>query len=159
MGKLQVTTHCLALTCRNAGRCTGSGHLHYTFMSEQNVQTVYCVYITDSSQDLSCQTFETKIGVVDCREKKARIVDTHRLGGAGEAELVAHPAVGVIGVPLDQIGHRVLGASAVHHLGARVVRVHDVGPSNVTEVSTLLEFFNGFANLRKIAFMSKNQLQ
>ena len=74
---------------------------------------------------------------------------TYRLGGAGEAELVAHAAVGVVGVPLDEVGHRVLGAPAVHHLGARVVRVHDVGPSNVTEISTLLQFFNWLANLGK----------
>ena len=74
---------------------------------------------------------------------------THRLGGAGEAELVSHAAVGVVGVSLDEVGHRVLGAPAVHHLGARVVRVHDVGPSNVTEISTLLQFLNWLANLGK----------
>lgn len=84
------------------------------------------------------------------REQSTRLLSLAlelRLGGAGEAELVAHAAVGVVGVPLDEIGHRVLGAPAVHHLGARVVRVHDVGPSNVTEISTLLQFFNWLANL------------
>ena len=74
---------------------------------------------------------------------------TYRLWRAGKAELVSHAGVGVVGLPLDQVGHGVLGAPAVHHLGARVIGVHDVGPSNVTEISTLLQLFNGLANLGK----------
>ena len=43
---------------------------------------------------------------------------SYRLGRAGKAELVSHATVGVVCVPLDQVGHGVLGAPAVHHLGA-----------------------------------------
>ena len=74
---------------------------------------------------------------------------TYRLWRAGKAELVSHAGVGVVGLPLDQVGHGVLGAPAVHHLGARVIGVHYVGPGNVTEISTLLQLFNGLANLGK----------
>ena len=66
---------------------------------------------------------------------------------AGKAELVANPIVSVVGVSLDQVGHAVLGTPAVEDLLARVVGVDDVGPSDVTEISTLLQLFSGFTDL------------
>jgi len=50
-------------------------------------------------------------------------------------------------VSLDQVGHAVLGTPAVEDLLAGVVRVDDVGPSNVTEISALLQLFSGFTDL------------
>ena len=65
----------------------------------------------------------------------------------GEAELITDPSVSVVRVPLDQVGHAVLGTPAVEDLLARVVGVDDVGPSDVTEISTLLQLFSGFTDL------------
>ena len=72
---------------------------------------------------------------------------TYSLRRAGKAELVANPIVSVVGVSLDQVGHAVLGTPAVEDLLARVVGVDDVGPSDVTEISTLLQLFSGFTDL------------
>ena len=73
---------------------------------------------------------------------------TYRLGRAGEAELVAEPALCLVGVALHQVGHRVTGAAAVHHLGRAVVRVHDVGPRDVAEIFASLQLLDGLAYLR-----------
>ena len=75
-------------------------------------------------------------------------VNTYSLWGASKAELVPHPLVSVISMSLDQVGHAVLGASAVHDLLARVVWVHDVGPCNITEVFAFLQLFNRLTNLQ-----------
>ena len=71
----------------------------------------------------------------------------YRLWRAGETELIANAVVCVVGVSLDQVGHAVLGTPAVEDLLARVVGVDDVGPSDVTEISTLLQLFSGFTDL------------
>ena len=48
---------------------------------------------------------------------------------------------------LDQVRHAVLGAPAVEDLLAGVVRVLDVGPGHVSEITTFLQLFHGFTNL------------
>ena len=73
---------------------------------------------------------------------------TYRLGRAGEAELVAEPALCLVGVALHKVRHRVTGAAAVHHLGRAVVRVHDVGPRDVAEIFASLQLLDGLAYLR-----------
>ena len=150
-----VTTHCLAVTCWNAAHCTdsrlhgqaqGAGEtLGRKYSCQGLFSPFYSLFYVSNTFVILPRHSTLAIVVRKC----GLCYVTHRLWGAGEAELVAHAAVGVVGVPLDEVGHRVLGAPAVHDLGARVVRVHDVGPSNVTEISTLLQFFNWLANLGK----------
>ena len=74
---------------------------------------------------------------------------THRLWGAGKAELVTKARVRLVGLPLHQVGDRVARAPAVHHLRRAVVRVHDVGPRDVSEVFAPLQFLHRLANLEK----------
>ena len=74
---------------------------------------------------------------------------THRLWGAGKAELVAKARVRLVGLPLHQVGDRVARAPAVHHLRRAVVRVHDVGPRDVAEVFAPLQLLHRLANLEK----------
>ena len=50
-------------------------------------------------------------------------------------------------MPLDQVGHAVLRASAVEYLLAGVVRVDYVGPGDVTEISAFLQLLSGFTDL------------
>ena len=69
---------------------------------------------------------------------------------AGEAELITNPVVSVVGVSLHQVGHAVLGAPAVEHLLAGVVRVDDVGPRDVTEISAFLQLLSGLTDLTTI---------
>ena len=74
---------------------------------------------------------------------------THRLWGAGKAELVTKARVRLVGLPLHQVGDRVARAPAVHHLRRAVVRVHDVGPRDVSEVFAPLQLLHRLANLEK----------
>ena len=73
----------------------------------------------------------------------------YRLWRAGETELIANAVVCVVGVSLDQVGHAVLGAPAVEDLLAGVVRVDDVGPGDVTEISAFLQLLSGLTDLRE----------
>ena len=82
-------------------------------------------------------------------------LDTYSLRGAGKTELVSDSVVSVVGVSLEKVGHAVLGAPAVDHLLAGVVRVHDVGPGHVTEITAFLQFFNWLTNLRNTKFSIK----
>ena len=66
---------------------------------------------------------------------------------AGETELITDPVVCVVGVSLHQVGHAVLGAPAVEDLLAGVVRVDDVGPGDVTEISAFLQLLSGLTDL------------
>jgi hypothetical protein len=72
---------------------------------------------------------------------------SHRLRGAGEAELVAEACLGLVGVALDQVGHGAARAPAVHHLRRAVVRVQDVGPGDVAEEFTSLKLLHRLAQL------------
>ena len=65
---------------------------------------------------------------------RGRSYRTHRLRRAGEAELVSEAPLGLVGVSLDQVGHRSPGALAVNHLCCAVVWIHDVGPGDVPEI-------------------------
>ena len=69
---------------------------------------------------------------------------------AGEAELITNPVVSVVGVSLHQVGHAVLGAPAVEDLLAGVVRVDDVGPGDVAEISAFLQLLSGLTDLTTI---------
>ena len=71
----------------------------------------------------------------------------YRLWRAGETELITNAIVCVVSVPLHQVGHAVLGAPAVEDLLAGVVGVDDVGPGDVTEISTFLQLFSWLADL------------
>ena len=73
----------------------------------------------------------------------------YSLWRAGEAKLITDPIVSVVGVSLDQVGHAVLGAPAVEDLLAGVVRVDDVGPGDVTEISAFLQLLSGLTDLRE----------
>ena len=73
----------------------------------------------------------------------------YRLWRAGETELITNPIVCVVRVSLDQVGHAVLGAPAVEHLLAGVVRVDDVGPGDVTEISAFLQLLSRLTDLRE----------
>ena len=77
------------------------------------------------------------------------MLNIYRLWRAGEAELIANAIVSVVSVSLHQVGHAVLGAPAVEHLLAGVVRVDDVGPGDVPEISAFLQFLSGLADLRE----------
>ena len=77
-------------------------------------------------------------------------VDIYRLWRAGEAELITNPVVSVVGVSLHQVGHAVLGTPAVEDLLAGVVRVDDVGPRDVTEISAFLQLLSRLTDLTTI---------
>ena len=73
----------------------------------------------------------------------------YRLRRASETELITNPIVCVVSVSLHQVGHAVLGAPAVEDLLAGVVRVDDVGPGDVTEISAFLQLLSGLTDLRE----------
>ena len=77
------------------------------------------------------------------------------MGTAGKAELIAEAGIGLVGVPLDQVGHGVLGTPAVHDLLGRVVRVHDVGPRHVPEIFAPLQLLGRLTNLQCIVNVKK----
>ena len=68
---------------------------------------------------------------------------------ARERVLESRACLCLVGVPLDEVGDRVLGAAAVHHLLRRVVRVHDVRPRHVLEVLAALQTLDRLACLQK----------
>ena len=72
---------------------------------------------------------------------------TYSLWRTGKAVLESGSGTGFVCVPLDEVGHRVLGALAVHDLLRGVVRVGDVRPRHVLEVLATLQFTCGLANL------------
>ena len=74
-------------------------------------------------------------------------VKTYSLRRTGKAELVTNPIISVVGVSLHEVGHAVLRAPAVENLLTGVVWVDDVGPGDVTEISTFLQLFSGLTDL------------
>ena len=111
----------------------------------QNVMSIVCYAEGDTKECTSTHAIKYIINYLNRHSN--RQICTYSLWRAGKAELVSHPLVGVISMSLDQVGHTVLGTSAVHDLLTRVVRVHDVGPCYITEVFAFLQLLDRLTNL------------
>jgi len=72
---------------------------------------------------------------------------------AGERVLIADALLRLVGLSLDDVGHRVLGTGAVHDLLCRIVRVVDERPRYVAEVATLGQLFHRLARLELTGFI------
>ena len=77
-------------------------------------------------------------------------VETYGLRGAGEGVLIAYALLGLVGLSFDDVGHRVLGTSAVNDLLRRVVRIVDERPRDVAEVAALGQLLHRLARLQSI---------
>ena len=118
----------------------------------QNVMNIVCYAEGDTSECTASHAIKYIINYLNRQG-----ANTYSLWGAGEAELVSHPLVGVVSMSLDQVGHTVLGASAVHDLLAGVVGVHDVGPCYITEVFAFLQLFDRLTNLKQDLLIHNSQ--
>ena len=74
---------------------------------------------------------------------------TYALRRAGERVLVADALVGLVGLPFDDVGHRVFRTETVHDLLRRVVRIVDERPRHVAEEAALGQLLRRLARLGK----------
>ena len=62
--------------------------------------------------------------------------------------MIAGARNSLVGVPFNQISHRIFRAPTMHDLLSSVVRIRDVSPRHISEIFALFQSFHRFTDLK-----------